>query len=122
MIQGGGFKPGLDEKDTKKPIKNESTNGLENQRGTIAMARTGVPDSATAQFFINVKYNDFLDKVKARDRVGYCVFGKVIDGMDVVDKIVEVQTVTRQEPKHNMPMQNVPDQDVMIKSVRLVDK
>jgi len=122
MIQGGGFKPGLAEKDTKKAIKNESTNGLENQRGTIAMARTRVPDSATAQFFINVKYNDSLDRVRARDRVGYCVFGKVIDGMDVVDKIVDVPTTTVPHPKTGDPMENVPAQDVMIKSIRVVDK
>ena len=94
MIQGGGFEPGMKEKKTKDPIKNESGNGLSNKRGTLAMARTRDPDSATAQFFINVEDNDFLDKANARDGVGYCVFGKVIEGMDVVDKIKAVKTGT----------------------------
>src|SRR5215831_1629089 len=93
MIQGGGFESGLKEKGTKAPIKNESTNGVSNERGTIAMARTGDPDSATAQFYINVEDNNGKGKFKQRnlDSVrgmpGYAVFGKVIDGMDVVDKI-----------------------------------
>jgi cyclophilin family peptidyl-prolyl cis-trans isomerase len=113
MIQGGGFEPGMKEKKSKDPIKNESFNGLPNKRGTIAMARTGVPDSATAQFFINVKDNDFLDKANARDRVGYAVFGKVIEGMDVVDKIREVETANAGGHE------NVPVQDVIIKSVRV---
>jgi cyclophilin family peptidyl-prolyl cis-trans isomerase len=116
MIQGGGMEPGLKEKKTKDPIKNESDNGLENKRGTIAMARTNRPDSATSQFFINVKDNAFLDRANSRDRVGYCVFGKVIDGMDVVDKIKAVETGNR--GGH----QNVPTQDVVIKSVRRADK
>src|SRR5262249_29253382 len=85
MIQGGGFEPGMNEKKTKSPIKNESSNGLSNKRGTIAMARTNVPNSATSQFYINVKDNEALDKANSRDGVGYCVFGKVIEGMDVVD-------------------------------------
>jgi cyclophilin family peptidyl-prolyl cis-trans isomerase len=109
MIQGGGMEPGLKEKKTREPIKNESGNGLKNERGTIAMARTGEPDSATSQFFINVKDNDFLDKEKARDKVGYCVFGKVIEGMDVVDKIRNVKTGRN----------DVPEEDVIIKSVRV---
>jgi peptidyl-prolyl cis-trans isomerase B (cyclophilin B) len=112
MIQGGGMEPGLKEKKTRAPIRNESTNGLSNVRGTIAMARTNVPDSATAQFFINVKTNDFLDRAKARDKVGYAVFGKVIEGMDVVDKIREVETGNRGGHE------NVPVQDVVIRSVR----
>jgi len=78
MIQGGGFEPGMKQKTTKGTIKNESANGLENKRGTLAMARTNVPDSATAQFFINVVDNSFLDRANAQDRVGYCVFGRVI--------------------------------------------
>src|SRR5262245_30323233 len=96
MIQGGGFEKGFaksacaeddrkKERKTRDAIKNESGNGVENQKYTIAMARTNRPDSATSQFFINVKDNDFLNKNKARDGVGYCVFGKVIAGMDVVD-------------------------------------
>jgi cyclophilin family peptidyl-prolyl cis-trans isomerase len=112
MIQGGGFQPGMKEKKTRAPIKNESSNGLSNKRGTIAMARTNRPDSATAQFYINVKDNNFLDKAQARDRVGYCVFGKVIEGMDVVDKIRRVKTGTQGD------FENVPSDDVVIKSVR----
>jgi peptidyl-prolyl cis-trans isomerase B (cyclophilin B) len=114
MIQGGGFEPGLKEKKSNDPIKNESSNGLSNERGTIAMARTGEPDSATAQFYINVKDNPNLDKAKARDKVGYCVFGKVIEGMDIVDKIKEVKTHSAKG------MDDVPVDDVTIKSVRVV--
>jgi peptidyl-prolyl cis-trans isomerase A (cyclophilin A) len=87
MIQGGGMTPDLKEKPTRPPISLESRNGLTNQRGTIAMARTNDPNSATAQFFINVKDNDFLNQAQSRDGNGYAVFGKVIEGMDVVDKI-----------------------------------
>jgi cyclophilin family peptidyl-prolyl cis-trans isomerase len=112
MIQGGGYEPGMKEKPTKAPIKNESDNGLSNQRGTIAMARTPRPDSATSQFFINVKDNTFLDKANARDRVGYCVFGKVTEGLDVVDKIKDVKTGAG----------DAPVEDVIIKSIRRVDK
>jgi peptidyl-prolyl cis-trans isomerase B (cyclophilin B) len=112
MIQGGGMEPGMRQKRTKAAIKNESTNGLGNQRGTVAMARTNVPDSATAQFFINVADNGFLDKAQARDGVGYCVFGKVIDGMDVVDKIKSVKTTKK--AGHD----DVPVTDVVIQSAR----
>jgi cyclophilin family peptidyl-prolyl cis-trans isomerase len=87
MIQGGGFTKDLHQKSTKAPIAIESKNGLSNMRGTLAMARTGDPNSATAQFFINVKDNDFLNQAQARDGNGYTVFGKVVQGMDVVDKI-----------------------------------
>lgn len=112
MIQGGGFEAGKrEQKQTKAAIKNESDNGLSNERGTIAMARTRVPDSATSQFFINVKLNEFLDKAKAQDGVGYCVFGKVIQGMDVVDKIKEVETDRADGDR--------PTKDVIIKSIRL---
>jgi cyclophilin family peptidyl-prolyl cis-trans isomerase len=114
MIQGGGFKPGMKEKETKAAIKNESDNGLANKRGTIAMARTGQPDSATAQFYINVVDNAGLDRANADDGVGYCVFGKVIDGMDVVDKIKDVETETK-----GNDFKDVPVKDVIIKSVRL---
>src|SRR5438094_6749 len=114
MIQGGGFTPGMKEKQTKDPIKNESDNGLSNERGSIAMARTNVPNSATSQFYINVKDNSrSLDKANAGDGVGYCVFGKVIEGMDVVDKIKEVKTTRK--GVHG----DVPEEDVVIKSVRL---
>jgi cyclophilin family peptidyl-prolyl cis-trans isomerase len=112
MIQGGGMEPGMKEKKTGDPIKNESSNGLSNQRGTLAMARTSAPDSATAQFFINVRDNLFLDKANARDGAGYCVFGKVIEGMDVVDKIKAVPTGNFGQ--HG----DVPKADVVIKSVR----
>lgn len=92
MIQGGGMTADLKEKQTRAPIGLESRNGLTNQRGTIAMARTSDPNSATAQFFINVKDNDFLNQAQARDGNGYTVFGKVVEGMDVVDKIRAVPT------------------------------
>jgi cyclophilin family peptidyl-prolyl cis-trans isomerase len=108
MIQGGGFEAGMREKRTREPIVNEGGNGVSNTRGTLAMARTNVPDSATAQFFINVKDNLFLDRARAADKVGYAVFGKVIDGMDVVDEIRRVETGQR----------DVPTQDVVIRSIR----
>ena len=87
MIQGGGMTADLKQKPTRAPIGLESRNGLTNQRGTVAMARTSDPNSATAQFFINVKDNDFLNQAQSRDGQGYAVFGKVVQGMDVVDKI-----------------------------------
>ena len=92
MIQGGGMTPDMKEKPTRPPIPLEAKNGLNNERGTIAMARTPDPNSATAQFFINVKDNDFLNAARAADGNGYAVFGKVISGMDVVDKIRAVPT------------------------------
>ena len=92
MIQGGGMTADLKQKPTKAPIALEAKNGLVNTRGTLAMARTNDPNSATAQFFINVKDNDFLNADKARDGNGYTVFGRVVDGMDVVDKIRAVPT------------------------------
>jgi cyclophilin family peptidyl-prolyl cis-trans isomerase len=107
MIQGGGFEPGMKEKKTRDPIKNESGNGLKNERGTIAMARTRALDSATAQFYINVVDNPNLDKGQ------YAVFGKVVEGMDVVDKIRKVKVADRGEHE------KVPVDDVIIKSVRV---
>jgi peptidyl-prolyl cis-trans isomerase A (cyclophilin A) len=92
MIQGGGMTPDMKEKATRAPIPLESRNGLTNDRGTIAMARTPDPNSATAQFYINVKDNAFLNAANAADGHGYAVFGKVISGMEVVDKIRKVQT------------------------------
>ena len=109
MIQGGGMLPDLSQKPTRKPIPLESRNGLDNQRGTLAMARTGDPNSATAQFFINLKDNDFLNAARAGDGNGYAVFGKVVAGMDVVDKIRAVPTTTKG------PYQNVPAEPVLIK-------
>jgi len=91
MIQGGGFDGSMKQKSTEKPIKNEANNGLKNNKYTIAMARTSIPDSATRQFFINVNNNDFLN-YPGQDGWGYCVFGKVTEGTDVVDKIQKVAT------------------------------
>jgi len=109
MIQGGGFLTNLKEKQTKPPIKNEANNGLSNMRGTIAMARTSVVDSATSQFFINVADNKFLDfAAPTPQKFGYCVFGKVTKGMDVVDAIVGVPTKTVDG------YENVPVKDVLI--------
>src|SRR5512136_3055708 len=113
MIQGGGFTTDMQEKPTRAPIKNEAGNGLKNDRGTIAMARTPNPDSASAQFFINVVNNDGLNRPMP-DGFGYAVFGKVIAGMEVVDKIAGVKTVMR------MGMQDVPETPVVIKSVTLL--
>jgi peptidyl-prolyl cis-trans isomerase B (cyclophilin B) len=114
MIQGGGMDPQMKQKGTKSPIKNEATNGLKNKNGSIAMARTNVVDSATAQFFINVKDNDFLDhRSTSADAFGYAVFGQVIDGMDVVQKIEKVKT--RNSGMH----QDVPVDPVLINSVKL---
>ena len=95
MIQGGGMGARMDEKETREPIKNEADNGVKNERGTIAMARTMEPHSASAQFFINLVDNDFLNFSEPTiNGWGYCVFGKVTDGMDVVDKIAKVKTKT----------------------------
>jgi peptidyl-prolyl cis-trans isomerase A (cyclophilin A) len=113
MIQGGGMKPDMGEKPTRAPIPLESRNGLSNLRGTVAMARTMVANSATSQFFINVKDNTFLDQPNARDGEGYAVFGKVVEGMDVVDKIRVVPTGGKG------PHQNVPVQPVLIKKATL---
>jgi peptidyl-prolyl cis-trans isomerase A (cyclophilin A) len=112
MIQGGGFTPDMAQKPTHAPIKNEARGDVGNERGTIAMARTMVVDSATAQFFINVVDNPSLNHMdNTPPGFGYAVFGKVIDGMDVVDKIKDVPTVTRG------PFQNVPVTPVVIESV-----
>jgi cyclophilin family peptidyl-prolyl cis-trans isomerase len=114
MIQGGGFDSGMSQKKTKAPIKNEAANGLKNDTGSIAMARTNVVDSATSQFFINVKDNDFLNhKNTSPDGYGYAVFGQVIGGMDVVRSIEKVKTGNR--GMH----QDVPAQAVVIQSVKV---
>jgi cyclophilin family peptidyl-prolyl cis-trans isomerase len=113
MIQGGGFDKAMRQKDTRAPIENEAKNGLKNDLGTIAMARTNQPHSASAQWFINVKNNDFLN-YPGQDSWGYAVFGKVVSGMDVVMKIAKV-------PTGNAGMhQNVPREAVVIESVTLV--
>lgn len=117
MIQGGGFLPELEQKPTAAPIKNEADNGLPNLRGTIAMARTNVVDSATAQFFINVVDNDYLNhRSKTPDGYGYCVFGRVIKGIEVVDKIAAVPTATVNY------YQNVPKEAVLIISAKQINQ
>ena len=117
MIQGGGFTPGLKEKANDQPIKNEAGNGLSNLRGTIAMARTSIVDSATSQFFINVVDNSSLDhRNDSADGFGYCVFGKVIEGMAVVDKIRQVPTQTVGY------YGDVPVKDVVITSMKIIAK
>lgn len=115
MIQGGGMEPGMKQKGTNAPIKNEANNGLKNDAGTIAMARTQDPHSATAQFFINVADNDFLNfKAENVQGWGYCVFGRVSEGMDVVNKIKGVKTGT--SGFH----QDVPKEDVVIQRAEII--
>ena len=115
MIQGGGMEPSMNQKATQAPIENEAANGLKNKRGSIAMARTSDPHSATAQFFINTVDNDFLDfKSPSGQGWGYCVFGEVVEGMDVVDKIRAVRTGNK--GFH----QDVPVDDVIIEKAEIV--
>jgi cyclophilin family peptidyl-prolyl cis-trans isomerase len=114
MIQGGGFDKNMKQKPTRAPIENEAKNGLKNDLGTIAMARTSAPHSASAQFFINTKNNDFLNSAAAQDGWGYAVFGKVVSGMDVVTKIGKVAT------GNAGGMGDVPREAVVIESVTLV--
>jgi peptidyl-prolyl cis-trans isomerase A (cyclophilin A) len=116
MIQGGGFTADMQQKKTNAPIKNEADNGLKNLRGTIAMARTMIVDSATAQFFINVKDNDFLNHSdKTTKGYGYAVFGKVVEGMDAVDEIAAVRTgVLKGVP-------DVPQAPVVINSIKVIE-
>jgi peptidyl-prolyl cis-trans isomerase A (cyclophilin A) len=113
MIQGGGFEKDMKQKQTRAPIQNEAKNGLKNEAGTLAMARTGDPHSASAQFFINLKNNAFLD-YPGRDGWGYAVFGKVTQGLEVVEKIAKVETANADGH------QNVPTQPVVIESMRIV--
>ena len=116
MIQGGGFTKEMNQKDTYEPIRIESMNGLKNLRGTIAMARTMIPDSATSQFFINLVNNDFLDfTAPTAQGYGYAVFGRVTDGIEVVDRIAKVRT------GFSGPHQNVPEVPVIIKKVTMLD-
>jgi peptidyl-prolyl cis-trans isomerase B (cyclophilin B) len=115
MIQGGGFEPGMNQKPTLPPVENEAANGLKNTRGTVAMARTNDPHSATAQFFINTVDNDFLDfKSPSGQGWGYCVFAEVVEGMDIVDKIRAVKTGNK--GFH----QDVPVDDVIIEKAEVV--
>ena len=116
MIQGGGMEAGMKQKTTRSPIRNEADNGLKNQKGSIAMARTSDPHSATAQFFINLKDNDFLDFRAANSQGwGYCVFGRVTEGMDVVETIAKVATTSRRGH------QDVPADDVVIERAEVID-
>ena len=113
MVQGGGFEPGMSQKACREPIKNEADNGLKNDLGTIAMARTNDPHSATAQFFINAKDNGFLNHTAPTGQGwGYCVFGKVTEGLDVLEAIEKVATTSR------AGHQDVPQDDVVIENVR----
>jgi peptidyl-prolyl cis-trans isomerase B (cyclophilin B) len=115
MIQGGGFEPGMRQKPTRAPVKNEANNGLKNATYTIAMARTSDPHSATAQFFINVADNDFLNHTAQTSQGwGYCVFGQVTEGQDVVDRIKKVRTGSR------AGHQDVPQDDVIIERAEIV--
>lgn len=117
MIQGGGFEPGMVQKETGEPIKNEADNGLSNLTGTIAMARTMDPHSASAQFFINVSDNTFLDHTaKTTEGWGYAVFGKVVNGMDIVNRIKVVPTTMR------AGHQDVPAEDVIIESAEIIEE
>jgi peptidyl-prolyl cis-trans isomerase B (cyclophilin B) len=116
MIQGGGLTPDMATKSTRAPIKNEADNGLKNITGSVAMARTGDPHSATAQFFINIKDNDFLDfKSPDINGWGYCVFGKVVNGMDVVEKIKAQPTTSKKGH------QDVPVEDIIIEKAEIVE-
>ena len=112
MIQGGGFEPGMKQKPADATVENEAKNGLKNEPYTLAMARTSAPHSASAQFFINIKNNSFLD-YPGQDGWGYCVFGKVIEGQDVVDKIRAVQTT------RSGMFADVPAEDVIIEKIEL---
>ena len=115
MVQGGGFEPGMNQKPTRATIKNEADNGLKNDLYSVAMARTSDPNSATAQFFINASNNDFLNYTSPTPQGwGYCVFGKVVEGQDVIDKIRKVRTGNK--GGH----QDVPLEDVVIESAEVV--
>jgi peptidyl-prolyl cis-trans isomerase A (cyclophilin A)/peptidyl-prolyl cis-trans isomerase B (cyclophilin B) len=117
MIQGGGYGPDFGEKPARKPVRNEAGNGLRNEIGTIAMARTADPHSATAQFFINVADNEFLNfRFPTQEGYGYCVFGKVVKGMDVVNRIVKVRTGPGPAGHSNVPVKSV-----VIESARLIE-
>ena len=117
MIQGGGFEPGLTQKSTEESIENEANNGLSNEIGTLAMARTADPHSASSQFFINVSDNFFLDhKDTSSQGWGYAVFGKVVEGMDTINKIKACKTGSQ------LGHQDVPEEDVLISSVKRIEE
>ena len=115
MIQGGGFSPGMKQANTRSPIENEADNGLKNTKGTLAMARTSDPHSASSQFFINVANNDSLNfQSKTSNGWGYCVFGEVTDGLDIVEAISKVSTTSR------AGHQDVPEEDVVIQTATVI--
>ena len=117
MVQGGGFEPGMREKTTRAPIENEANNGLSNTVGSVAMARTPDPHSASAQFFINVEDNTFLDFTAANERGwGYCVFGRVLEGMDIVNRMSTAETTSREG--HD----DVPAEDVILEKAEVVEE
>jgi len=116
MIQGGGLMPGMGEINTISPVVNESNNDISNKKGTISMARTSDPHSATSQFFINLKDNDFLDKANAPDNFGYCVFGKVVEGIEIVETIGAVNT------GNNAGHSDVPLIDIIIETVEVIEE
>lgn len=115
VVQGGGMTKDMKEKETDAPIKNESSNGLKNDKYTLSMARTSAPNSATSQFYINLKYNKSLDRASAQDGVGYCVFGKVVKGQEIVDKLGKVKTTNR--GRHS----DVPVEPIYLKRVVLLN-
>jgi peptidyl-prolyl cis-trans isomerase B (cyclophilin B) len=115
MIQGGGLMPGMKEINTISPVVNESNNDISNKKGTVAMARTSDPHSATSQFFINLKDNDFLDKANAPDNFGYCVFGEVVEGIEIVENIGTVNT------GNNAGYSDVPLIDITIETVEVIE-
>ena len=117
MIQGGGYVPEFSEKATRKPVRNEASNGLRNETGTVAMARTSDPHSATAQFFINLADNEFLNfRYPTQEGYGYCVFGKVVKGMDVINRIVKVTTGTGPGGHRDVPVT-----PIVIESARVLE-
>lgn len=121
MIQGGGLDANLKEKDTRPPVVNEGGNGLDNKEYTVAMARTSDPNSATSQFFINTETNSFLDRKNSRDGYGYAVFGRVVKGLDVVDRIEGVETGAKPDPR-GILMRDVPVEPVVIKKATVLSK
>jgi len=122
MIQGGGFDESLKEKPTEAPVRNEGGNGLQNEKYTLAMARTSDPHSATAQFFVNTKNNSFLNRDEARDGFGYTVFGKVIEGTETIDRIENARTRSMPHPEFPaMLMENVPGEPIVIQNAKLIE-
>ncbi len=123
MIQGGGFTADMNEKDAPRMVRNEGGNGLKNNHYTVAMARTSAPHSASSQFFVNTANNDFLNRENSQDGFGYAVFGRVVEGKEVVDRIGKAATQAKPNPKvPGMLMQDVPTTPVVIKSVEVVEK